>query len=56
MQFSKNKNIIAAVKNEETLQLALESNVETIFVLSGDICKINGLHYFTSTSPSLSVL
>ena len=34
MQFSKNKNIIAAVKDEETLQLALESNVETIFVLS----------------------
>ena len=41
MQFSKNKNIIAAVKNEETLQLALKSNVEIIFVLSGDICKIN---------------
>ena len=41
MQFSKNKNIIAAVKNEETLEKALHSNVDIIFVLSGDICKIN---------------
>ena len=41
MQFSKNKNIIAAVKDDETLQIALKSNVEVIFVLSGDICKIN---------------
>ena len=40
MQFYKKRNIIAAVKNEETLQKALDSNVETIFVLSGDICKI----------------
>jgi glycerol uptake operon antiterminator len=41
MQFTKKKNIIAAVKNEETLEKALLSNVEVIFVLSGDICKIN---------------
>lgn len=41
MQFSKKRNIIAAIKNEEGLQKALESNVEVIFVLSGDICKIN---------------
>ncbi|MBQ9731125.1 MAG: glycerol-3-phosphate responsive antiterminator [Bacilli bacterium] len=41
MQFSKKKNIIAAIKNEEGLQKALNSNVEVVFVLSGDICKID---------------
>lgn len=40
MQFSNKTNIIAAVKDEETLEKALQSNVEIIFVLSGDICKI----------------
>ena len=38
MQFSKTKNVIAAVKDDETLQIALESNVATIFVLNGDTC------------------
>lgn len=41
MLFSKKKNIIAAIKNEEGLQKALNSNVEVIFVLSGDICKVD---------------
>ena len=41
MQFSKSKNIIAAVKDDITLDKALKSNVDTIFVLNGDICKIN---------------
>ena len=40
MHFTKKKNIIAAVKDEESLQKALNSKVEVIFVLSGDICKI----------------
>jgi len=41
MEFNKSKNIIAAVKDDATLEKALKSSVDTIFVLNGDICKIN---------------
>ena len=46
--------IIAAVRDDEGLEACLQADVQTVFVLYGDICGIAGIGRFRETSNSPS--